>query len=533
MLLPFSLGSRRFGFRLTLFRIWALIVLLPFAATAAPLRTSETGEKMSALVSPSGARVCLERVLLVTDGATTFDLPPGADVQSLDLTLADREVIGLETTLMPRKPGPAAAVLLAELSAARRALATLQGQKASLDARIALWTTPSAKRSSPEALEKIDALMTARIASLHAERAELEPRITDAAQTVQRLETELGKVGGEPGEIMRITAKVHPVDDGTVRARLVFMLDGCGWKPTYRIEALPSGNMVRVTRLAELHQQTGFAWNNVALTLTTADSSARLDPQPLQPWVIRPFPEHRSTRNRDAGDALERTVASLGSGPAAIAVKASGTPPPVPSYVENTVSGSWNLGIRNVPTGIPVRLKLSENEWKADFVRVLRPSRHRFAFLQADASPPEPVALPRGEALFLVDGLGVGKGNFAFNGSKGEIFFGEDVHVRGEMKADMHQSGSRGFISKQQTRARAWDIVVHNAHTVPVAVRVEEPAPQLRAEELAVDLQSSPSPELDGHEYIWRLHVPAGETACIRHALTITAPADMRLDDGR
>lgn len=509
-------------------KLCTLICALPFAVSAFAAE-ARSEEKISALVYPSGAKMRLERTLPVRNGRISFDLPYGADVQSLDLTLKGRNVVGFEAARVPGKANPAAAALRNALEEARRNAALLEGEKASLDARLALWTTPPIRGFTQAAdLEKTDALMAARITELHVSRALLDPRLEEARRVVERLEARFREAGGELGDVERITAGVLPAEDGEVEARIVFTLHNCGWQPVYRLDALPGKDMVRVTQLAEIRQGTGLEWKNVDLVLTTANPGAGLNPLPLRPWVVGPVPEAAF-----ALGASNDAAAPQASAPTLRKASAAGAVMAAPLYRADAVSGSWTLGERDIPAGIPVLLTLDQSDWKAEFVRVLRPSQGKFAYLRARVTPPEPASLPGGSAQFLVDGTGAGKGMFSFSGSEGDIFFGEDPRVSATMELDTRQSGSRGFINKKQTRAWVWTIDVHNAHTDPVAVLVEEPAPQLRDEEVTLDLRSSPKPETDGRDYVWRLTVPGGGTKKINHAVTIAAPVGMRLDDGR
>lgn len=76
--------------------------------------------------------------------------------------------------------------------------------------------------------------------------------------------------------------------------------------------------------------------------------------------------------------------------------------------------------------------------------------------------------------------VAVGAGTFALSGDHEDMFFGRDSRVTVDMKQDLRQSGSKGFVGKRQTRDWKWTIEVTNSHTQPVAVRVKIPTADRR-----------------------------------------------------
>ncbi len=346
-----------------MFRVFLFVLTLlslpaaSLAAAAEPQAARAEGSGLSVLVYPSGARMTLEKDLKALNGAVTFELPRGASAQSLDLTLRDRTVISLESVPAPAPDSPAVSELRDRLHEAQRAMAAVEGELAATEARLALWGNAPVRSAQAADIEKLDALLASRIAKLHEARAALEPRFEELKRNVERWQNALDAAGGAPADVERITAKIFPATDGTVRARLVFTLNNCGWKPSYRIDALPAQNLVKVVQMAEVFQGTGLDWNNAELTLTSANPGNGLDPLPLRPWVVQPQPLLRMANKAEPMAAAPAPMAMLAAGADEIAVS------------EQATYSSWDLGRRNIPAGAPVRLALDEMTWKAPYNR--------------------------------------------------------------------------------------------------------------------------------------------------------------------
>jgi hypothetical protein len=52
--------------------------------------------------------------------------------------------------------------------------------------------------------------------------------------------------------------------------RISYLVEGCGWSPSYNLRAAAQGDAVRIEYNAMIQQLTGEDWNNVGLTLSTA-----------------------------------------------------------------------------------------------------------------------------------------------------------------------------------------------------------------------------------------------------------------------
>lgn len=127
----------------------------------------------------------------------------------------------------------------------------------------------------------------------------------------------------------------------------------------------------------------------------------------------------------------------------------------------------------------------------------------------------------------------MGKAPFSLSGDDSRIYFGRDPQVTAVMKRNSQQSGKQGIIDRKQTYTWDWDITVFNKHSRPVAVRVEEPAPQSLDEQIAVTVTSAPEAVTEDHTLIWTLDVPAGKSKTIQHKVSLAAPTDMNVWEGR
>ena len=508
----------------------ACVVFTPTAASAAssqatsePLSSEQAVQPDAVTLYPAGARVSANSLVQVVNGSVSCMLPAGVRPDSVALTVDGRTVTSM--TVKPVAGSDSAPVLrLREaFEAVRDAVIADEGALEALKAQRNLWTKPDVKMTQPAEVEQLGKLVGERLSAIYVEQAKTEARLERTRAERDRLQQELEAAGGHAATRLRLHAEVTPPVPGEVRATLTYFMNNCGWRPTYRLEADPASQTVRMIQEAEVRQGSGVHWTGVRLTLATADPGTGLAPSPLAPWMIRnqPRPQPRAMQANEFKMSASRMM------------DAEELVVPLPAEREHTSFSSWDIGSRDVLAGTPQRLTLQREAWPAVFTSVARPARDSRVYLRARVTLPEPRALPAGKAIWNVDGETVGNGTFSLVGDEAELFFGVDPRITTKMQLNTRQSGRKGFVDRRQTRVWNWSIEVKNAHTRPVTVRIEDAQPQAGHEAITIGAQSEPVPVVEEQAYVWVLELPANTTKTIQHTVTVSAPEDMQLDERR
>ena len=74
-------------------------------------------------------------------------------------------------------------------------------------------------------------------------------------------------------------------------------------------------------------------------------------------------------------------------------------------------------------------------------------------------------------------------------------------------------------MGKRQTRDWKWTIEVTNSHTQPVAVRVEDPEPQIGDSAIEVKVVAKPAPVVKDHVNTWNFTVSASGKSVIDYTV--------------
>ncbi len=498
-----------------------LILVLILILTGGLWRTAEAGSTVHVTLYPSGGRVQATEELTVSEGKIVFVLPDVASLDSLSVSLDAGNVLGWETMPVAGKESSEIAGLRMELKQARQQAAGLEGELAGIRSRIALWSNQSTA-DTPDMLDLLEKRMSERLPHLYGMQDACISRLQEARRNVERLERILEQKG-ESREAIRITARVSGAS-GKVLVHYAYNLANCGWQPVYRLDAHPATGAISFVQEAEIRQGSGQDWEHVDLTLNSGSPVDELEPLPLENWMLRPL------RNLKRGVAGGVAASDMEAFNAPSAMLLSGAVP----QQERATSSVWSLGIQSIPAGAAIRFPLEASLWKAHFVRLARPSSSPGAvFLMAEVLSSEKLVLPSGKASYMVDGVPVGTGSFSTNNWDGAVYFGTDPRVSVDMRLDVQKSGRQGFVDKRQTRVWTWKLSVASRHSMPVDVRIEDPAPQSADEAIRIQVSSSPEPERKDHVFVWNLTLPANGSETITHTVEASAPEDMKLNDGR
>ena len=396
----------------------------------------------------------------------------------------------------------------------------LNGQIRATQTLIDLWSTIP---TEPLDTDEIDARAT-----------ELAKRLPEATLTLARqehalkaLEAELADLPESPQTAQRVVLRLREGQQA-LTLRYAYTLPRCGWQPIYSIDATANG--IRLRMDANITQYSGTDWKNTRLTLLTRADTPR-EPQQLRPWYIRELKHSPRALQRDraAEPAAEMALAK----PMPMAAAA-------PVYTESETQASWTLAQANLPEGV-TRLAVLHEMWNDPVQRIARPAQ-RSGLTSQDNSPVwinakhifTGTPLPAGQAEYFLDGSVVGSGPFTPKGDAVTLFFGADPLLSVQAAKDTRVTGTSGIINKRQTYTWGWRYTVTNQRATPMAVRIEEAAPQVTDTAMTCSITSEPPAKRgEDHTVYWDVTVPARGKTEVRYAVSATAPQDMQLDPGR
>jgi uncharacterized protein (TIGR02231 family) len=545
--------------------IFAVLAAAPAAAGEIDVRSMID----AVTVYPDGATVTRVIRVDLPGGDTTLidrDFPPGLDPSSLRVEgeTSARVVIGAIDARAPRPDRPATAPEI------EKQIEALRDERAALDDRIAAQTARKgfAQRFAEQApvaggekggarplaeWREAFSAVAEEISAADAAIRESKLKQRDIDRALARLNAQ---IQANPARKLEVRVDLAAEAAATATLRVSYTVHGAHWVPLYDAR-LDSGGRDRkpsleLVRRAEIVQQTGEDWADVALSVSTVRTARGGNAPDLRPMLVRyeqPVPVA-------AGAPLIRAD-RLSQSPAPPAGQTAYAPK-IPSQENMSAAVEREAAVEaggfQAVFRVPGRISVGADEGAKSFriaaatlapallVRAA-PALDAVAYLQASFRHGEDAPLLPGRVALYRDDIYVGRGDMpgAAKEETVRLGFGADDKVKVVRTVVRRSEGSAGIISSAKTDEREFKIAVRNGHDAPVRVAIEDRLPVSEVADVTVEMlpATTPPTERDAGDrrgvLAWTFDAPPAELREIKLAWRVRWPADKTImfDGGR
>jgi len=535
----------------------SLVVLAAFAAVPVWAADLDAASAVDAVtVYPDGASVTRVIALDLPAGDNTLvarDFPLALDPSSLRVEGEGgaKLTIGAIDTRPPRAAPP---VNLPELD---KRIEALRDERANLTGAINAATARRkfAERfaeASPAGLgEKGEARPIAEwraaFTAVAEEVASADTAIRDAERKQRDIDREIARLeqdrAQKPPNRLEVRIELAAAAATKATLRVTYNVRNARWAPLYDAR-LDTGTKDRkpaleLVRRAEITQNTGEDWSNVALAVSTV-RTARGGSAPELNSLIVQYPQPPQAP-RALGAASSLADGKLRAMPAPMAEPAEAM-----SKRADEQQAIAEVSGFQVMFKIPGRVSLGASEG-AKSLRVSSaniapdlsvrsaPVRDPAAFLEASFKQAEDAPLLPGRVAIYRDGVFVGRGQMT-GAAKDEtvrLGFGADDKIKIERAVVKRNEGSAGLIvTTSKTDERSFKTTIRNGHDFPIRIAIEDQLPVSENEEILVEMLPATTPPTttnlrDKRGVLeWAFDAKPGEVRDIAFAWRVRWPKD-------
>jgi uncharacterized protein (TIGR02231 family) len=392
----------------------------------------------------------------------------------------------------------------------------------------------------------------AAFAAVGEEVASTEGAIRDAERKQRELDREIARLeqdrAQKPASKLEVRIELAAAAATKATLRVTYAVRNARWVPLYDARLDTGANdrkpALELVRRAEITQNTGEDWSNVALAVSTVRTARGGNAPDLKslvvqyPQVPRPMPAglldsampsaapapDRQRLLRSSGGKSEEPVMEKAAEQQAAADVGG-------FQVVFKIPGRVSLGASEGAKSLRVSSASIAPDLAVRAVPVLDPT----AFLEASFKQTEDAPLLPGRVAISRDGVFVGRGQMAA-ASKDEtvrLGFGADDKVKIERAVVKRNEGSAGLIvTTSKTDERAFKTMVRNGHDFPIRIAIEDQLPVSEHEDIVVEmLPSTTAPTASNIRdkrgvLEWAFEAKAGEVRDINFAWRIRWPKD-------
>lgn len=489
----------------------------------------------SVTVFPMGAEVVRVSKVELGEGEHTIvfrDLPPGAVEGSIRVegSATGRLEIGSVDTRRLFVPRADAAASASERRRLESELERLKDQRSGYEAEVEGAETqkalianlaqlptrppPSSGLAAQDDWRAVLALIPEASADAQRAQTAAHVKIRDVDRRIEDLEKKLREVAPERTE--RTEARVFVVAHGALEADITvrYQVAHASWTPLYDVRLSTGAKTVApqivLTRRAAISQQSGEAWDDVEVVLSTTRPTAGAAAPELEPMIVDfeppPAPLPAPSMRRSFQQS-ERMAAPQGGAVGDIAQDTvAAAPAPEPIAIEEqsaaTVQAPFHAlfavpGRLSIPeTGETKRVQLGSETLEPMLTLRTVPKLDAKAYLYAKFNTPRGAPLLPGNASLFRDGTFVGSGTLPLlsPGEEHEIGFGVDNLVRVRHAIAEQKRGKSGLISTSRTDSRHYQISIKSMHERPISLAVFDQVPVSADQEIKVELVGRSQP---------------------------------------
>jgi len=513
------------------------------------------------------ARSMVDAVTVYPDGASvtrtvTLDLPAGensAVLRDFPLTLDPSSLrvegeAGAKLTIGAidaRPPRAAPPVNLPELD---KRIEALKDERANLQGAIDAATARRkfAERfadSSPAGIgDKGEARPIAEwraaFAAVAEEVASADAAIRDAGRKQRELDREIARLEQDraqrPPSKLEVRIELAAAAATKATLRVTYTVRNARWVPLYDVRldtgARDRKPVLELVRRAEITQNTGEDWSNVALNVSTVRTARGGSAPDLNSLIVQyPQPPRPAA---SASGAIDNARPLLRAAPAPQVAEARERA----DEQQATADVSGFQVMFKIPGRVSVgasegakSLRISTAIIAPDLAVRAAPVKDPTAFLEASFRQNEDAPLLAGRVAIYRDGVFVGRGQMAA-ASKDEtvrLGFGADDKIKIERTVMKRNEGSAGLIvTTSKTDERSFKTTVRNGHDFPIKIAIVDQLPVSENEDIQVEMLSSTTPPTatnlrDKRGVLeWAFEAKAGEVRDINLTWRVRWPKD-------
>lgn len=354
--------------------------------------------------------------------------------------------------------------------------------------------------------------------------------------------------------------------DVTMSSSLKYLVSDCGWAATYDLSAQDINQKINLKYKAQVYNNTGNAWKNVKLTLSTGDPKLSAAHPELSPWYLNysqvamlsqtKYYKPQATQEDYRDDVISSiNVANqraydnyyMGSDQA---IMENNFQRNSAKLVSNKNVGNQDVQMRNIdiselttefdienkftcPTDAkPYIVSVKEMDLDAKFSHITVPKLDRSAFLMANIVGWQELELIPGPTNVYFGGVYVGVSQIDTRNVSDtlSLSFGRDnkVIVMRKLKKEMSSKKVLGNFRKD---SYLYDIAIRNNRSIPINIEVYDQVPISKNSDITVyvDEISEGSNDIETGEVSWKMNVSSGEVQNREIGYTVKYPKNSNI----
>jgi uncharacterized protein (TIGR02231 family) len=393
-------------------------------------------------------------------------------------------------------------------------------------------------------LEKAANLLRSRLTELQYKKLETKQKQKKIQEQIDKYSAQLNEMNAKQKKVSsEITVTVSAKAGVNAKIFLSYVLQNAGWVPCYDIRAIDNASPIKLEYKAKVWQNSGYDWDGVKLTLSTANPYQSGTKPNLVTWWINTYVPYSYN---DTYDSKKQKSNSYGGNNAPSSVNRDSEMemdvPPPPPPVNTTTADYTKVTEGQVNTtfdiSIPYSIPTDNKQYTVDIQTYNVPAMYRYycaprldkdAFLLAKIVGWDQYNLLSGDANIFYEGMYVGKSfiNTQSISDTLDISLGRDKNVVVD-RVKLKDLCEKKVIGLNKKETYTYEISVRNKKKQEIEIDIEDQVPVSQNKEVEVELIESSNARYDvtTGKLAWSMKLASGENKKMKLGFSVKFPKD-------
>ncbi len=307
----------------------------------------------------------------------------------------------------------------------------------------------------------------------------------------------------------QIAAEIESPRTQTVTFNISYFVNQAGWQPSYDVRVQDIANPLQLVYKANIRQSTGIDWNDVEITISSADPSTSTSIPVLNTTYVDFYTPPRPRQSTEAynQEALADNLKMAPKAAGAVETETARSPTAFSFTIRQAYS---------VPgSGEAKTVAVNEHELPASYQYYAVPKVRKTAYLTARLTGWEDLNLLPGQANLYFDKTFVGQSALKPDAPGDTLRFslGKDESISVERNR-IREFSEKNFFGNRIKETSGWELLVRNNKNQPVTLELVDQVPVSTNEDIEVTLENRSGGTFDKTtgRVTWLLKLGPGET---------------------
>lgn len=374
-----------------------------------------------------------------------------------------------------------------------------------------------------------------RMTEINRELSKIRRILPEKQKEAQQLNDQLTQLNVNNEATSEIYVSVKNANAQNVTFTLEYVVNNAGWAPIYDLYAGALSAPIRLKYRALAFNDTGVDWENLPITLSTADPMQTANQPSLEPWYLRDNAVNNIVKGQgrlnyqqrqEYNDLGEERDVYQQQEKARVRFE---TVEVSELNVEFAIAERYTI----LADSKPYSIDINEHELAATYQHYAVPKKDKDAFLLAQVTGWEQLQLITGLMNVYRDNSYIGAADLNtrnFNDTL-SLSLGRDKKVLVK-RVKREELSKKQFLGVNKKWTAVYDFTIKNNHNIPINIEILDQVPISKNKEITVDIQeiSNATYFENTGKLLWNLDLKPAESKQLTVGFSVKYPRNMEIE---